>query len=75
MAPGFEVVCAIYGDLTGVARLLPPLRGLDGTYYEVKFDVVISFGGTQLEAYARWKEGVSSFSRDVLVLLIISALI
>ncbi|THH13132.1 hypothetical protein EW146_g7051 [Bondarzewia mesenterica] len=56
----FSVLCGISADLFGVPRR--PIRGSRGTYYQQDFDIVLSFGLTELKAHLSWTENVRLIS-------------
>ena len=52
-------LCIVSADLTKLRNsLLPQYSNMGGTYYSYKYDFVISFGGTELQAQISWKENV-----------------
>lgn len=56
--PGFERVCEIKADLSGLPDSLVPIEGENGTYYKVYFKIRITFGDTELKAYIEWQDEV-----------------
>ena len=58
---GFTELCKISGDCSNVPKVLK--TGPNGEkYYRQGYDVVISFGMTELQAHLEWNEKVSSGS-------------
>ena len=55
------MLCTIEADHSRVPSL--PRRKVTGkgSYYKVKFDIVLLFGMTELKAQMAWKENVSGF--------------
>jgi hypothetical protein len=58
LLPQIQTLCTLKADLSGLRGSLKQLEGPAGTYYKVSVEVVIKFGGTQLQATMQWKEGV-----------------
>ncbi|EJD54456.1 hypothetical protein AURDEDRAFT_156236 [Auricularia subglabra TFB-10046 SS5] len=57
LMPGIRKVCRISGDLSGLAGSLKELTGGDGTkYWQINYNVEISFGTTALCAELHWEE-------------------
>ncbi|KAF7296192.1 MYND-type domain-containing protein [Mycena chlorophos] len=52
----YSKLCAIKADVTNAARNLRPRIGPSGVYYQSNFDVVLSFGLTELTAQLAWWE-------------------
>ncbi|KAJ7755461.1 hypothetical protein B0H16DRAFT_715359 [Mycena metata] len=52
----FPVLCTINADTSEMAKTLEPQQGQSGTYYRIDFDVVLSFGLTELKAQIAWIE-------------------
>ena len=59
LAHGFEDVCTICADLSGLSGALKRW-GSDGTYWRLDYQITIQFCGTELQAYLEWTEGVSA---------------
>ncbi|KAF8311659.1 uncharacterized protein EI90DRAFT_2953365 [Cantharellus anzutake] len=57
-APGMERVCTISADLSRLSGALKERQGVKGKYWEVKYNIGIKFGGTELQAYLTWTENV-----------------
>jgi hypothetical protein len=53
-----RTLCTLNADLSGLRGSLKRLMGSEGPYYRVDYEVVVRFGGTQLQATIQWKEGV-----------------
>jgi hypothetical protein len=56
----FTTVCTLVADLSQVPKV-PKTNITGGTYYHTKFDLILLFGLTELQAQLRWKEEVSLF--------------
>ncbi|KZW00534.1 hypothetical protein EXIGLDRAFT_639271 [Exidia glandulosa HHB12029] len=57
LMPGIRKVCRITGDLSGLAASLQEKKGGDGTtYWQINYNVEISFGTTALCAELHWDE-------------------
>jgi hypothetical protein len=56
--PQVRTLCTLRADLSGLRGSLKRLMGPDAPYYRVDHEVVVRFGGTQLQATIQWKEGV-----------------
>lgn len=56
--PGFYEVCELYADLTALRGALQRQEGLLGPYWRLKIQIVIRFGGTELEAFLEWERNV-----------------
>ncbi|KAJ7024779.1 hypothetical protein C8F04DRAFT_1301567 [Mycena alexandri] len=52
----FPVLCTINADISEMSKTLKPQHGQSGIYYSLKFDVVLSFGLTELKAQIAWTE-------------------
>jgi hypothetical protein len=57
----YSTLCIVEADLSKLARSLLPKRrpGNGQYYYELNFDIVLSFGLTELTAQMCWIENVS----------------
>ena len=55
---GFEHTCIIRADMSQLVQSLIPKSGPDGTFLGARFDLGITFGGTELKAFVQWKENV-----------------
>ena len=59
--PNIHLLCTLVADLSRLKNLLKRRDGINGArYWVVEFVVAIMFGGTQLQAKLKWKEGVSN---------------
>lgn len=56
---GFEELCQVEADLSGLKNSLRRKPGVVGPYDALDFDIVIQLGGTELCAHIEWVEGVS----------------
>ncbi|ORY74760.1 hypothetical protein BCR35DRAFT_333300 [Leucosporidium creatinivorum] len=57
LLPSFRKVCTISADLSPLQNILVPRSGAGGvTYWEVSFQLGISFGSTSLNAKVLWTE-------------------
>jgi len=56
--PGFEHVGIVAADMRQLAKTLKPRRGVDSTYVMTDFEIGLTFGGTELKAFAQWEENV-----------------
>jgi len=54
--PGFEHACTVAADMQQLAKTLKPRRGLDSTYVIARFEIGLTFGGTELKAFVQWEE-------------------
>ncbi|KAJ7141731.1 hypothetical protein C8R43DRAFT_1071627 [Mycena crocata] len=52
----YAVVCTVHADTTAIAQTLPRQQGSLGAYYSLKFDIILSFGLTELKAQIAWVE-------------------
>ncbi|KAJ7275877.1 hypothetical protein C8J57DRAFT_1311909 [Mycena rebaudengoi] len=52
----FETMCNVIADTRQLAINLEPKRSPGGRYYQISYDVVLSFGLTELKAQIAWKE-------------------
>jgi hypothetical protein len=48
----------VKADLSGKKGLLHEKTGANGIYWSLDFTIGIRFGGTELEAFVEWFEGV-----------------
>jgi len=53
----FSTLCTIHADLSELSRTLRPQKSIldRSVYYEIKFEVIILFGLTELKAQISWK--------------------
>ncbi|KAF8336893.1 uncharacterized protein EI90DRAFT_3013883 [Cantharellus anzutake] len=56
LAPGFEEICTISADMSGLSGALEECQGVQGKYWKLRFNICIKFGGTELQAYITWTE-------------------
>jgi len=54
----FSEICTVEADTSRVPRT--PLRGKRGIFYRREFEIILSFGLTELKAQLSWKEDVRS---------------
>ncbi|KAJ6592476.1 hypothetical protein B0H19DRAFT_1364978 [Mycena capillaripes] len=52
----FKVLCTVHADTSKIAKTLNRKLGLNGIYYSLDLDVVLSFGLTELTAQIAWIE-------------------
>lgn len=57
--PGFEKLCKIEADLSGMKGSLIRTQGADGPYDILEYKIAIQLGGTELCACIEWVEDVS----------------
>ena len=59
-------MCKIEADTSGLTKYPTRRRNVpDSDFFELKFDVILSFGLTELKAQIAWEENVSLFSAFV----------
>jgi hypothetical protein len=69
--PGFDKVCTITGDLRPLAHAAPLITRKDGEkFIQLDFEIGVSFGGTQLQAYLRWIDKVCQLAQSTLFLVV-----
>jgi hypothetical protein len=56
----FPTLCKVVADTSRIANTLPALRGSNGTYYLLEYDVVLEYGLREHRAHISWKENVRS---------------
>ncbi|KDN48293.1 hypothetical protein RSAG8_02885, partial [Rhizoctonia solani AG-8 WAC10335] len=60
MLPKFQYACTVRANLKNLQGALKSAVGTHGSrYWTLNYDVCIRFGGTELEGYMEWEEGVS----------------
>jgi hypothetical protein len=59
-AEKYFVLCTVHADTSNIAEALKPQQGKSGTYYRLDFEMVLSFGLTELKAQIAWFENVSA---------------
>ncbi|KAF8748621.1 ATP binding [Rhizoctonia solani] len=59
---GFEEVCQIQADLSGMRKGLKKQKGTKGKYYRLDFKVAIQFGDTEMKAFLEWEHGGKTFT-------------
>jgi hypothetical protein len=57
----YTKLCTIEADLSRVPLLPRPKATGQGNFYRVKYDIILLFGVTELNAQMAWKENVSDF--------------
>ena len=57
----FSTLCSVEADISQI-ETPPQIASHDSSvYYTVNFDVIFSFGLTELKAFIAWEENVSPF--------------
>ncbi|PVF93802.1 hypothetical protein CPB86DRAFT_741905 [Serendipita vermifera] len=56
LLPGMRRLCRISADLRDLVGSLKTKEGPEGRYWQLDFDVVLKFGGTQFRANLRWTD-------------------
>ncbi|CCO34430.1 Heat shock 70 kDa protein 12A [Rhizoctonia solani AG-1 IB] len=56
MNRGFEQICEVEADLSGMRQALKRKTGRDGEYYYLDFTMALQFGGTELQAFVEWEQ-------------------
>lgn len=60
LLPRMRYLCILRGDLSRVRPSLTPKFTPQGQqYWQVEYQVVVTFGGTRMRAHLQWYEGVS----------------
>ncbi|ELU36999.1 hypothetical protein AG1IA_08972 [Rhizoctonia solani AG-1 IA] len=59
MNRGFEQICEVEADLSGMRQALKRKTGRDGEYYYLDFTMALQFGGTEIQAFVEWEQDVS----------------
>jgi hypothetical protein len=44
--------------MSQLAKSLKPQSNLDGTFFRARYQIGITFGGTELKAFVQWEENV-----------------
>jgi len=57
-AEAYPTICTVEADTKSIARSLKPIHGVDGPYYVLNYDIVLTFGTTEMKAQVAWKEKV-----------------
>jgi hypothetical protein len=57
----FHEICSIHADITNIKNKMVAKYNGGTCYYQFDFEVVMLFGGTELEACIAWKENVRDF--------------
>ncbi|CAE6445846.1 unnamed protein product [Rhizoctonia solani] len=65
---GFEEVCQIQADLSGMRKALKKQKGTKGKYYRLDFKVAIQFGDTEMKAFLEWEHGGKTFTGSAEIL-------
>jgi hypothetical protein len=60
MNRGFEEICEVEADLSGMRQALKKKTGRDGDYWYLDFTMALQFGGTELQAFVEWEQDVSA---------------
>ena len=58
-------LCTIEADLSRAPILARPKATGKGSFYLVKYDVILLFGMTELQAQVAWKENVSCLIQQI----------
>ncbi|KAG9120288.1 hypothetical protein FRC07_004280 [Ceratobasidium sp. 392] len=53
---GYEEVCQVTADLSGMRQALKKQTGPDGEYYKLSYKLALQFGGTELKAFIEWRQ-------------------
>ncbi|KAG8717792.1 hypothetical protein FRC09_013664 [Ceratobasidium sp. 395] len=53
---GYEEICEVKVDLSGMGGALEKKKGPDGDYYKISYTIALHFGGTELRAFLEWEE-------------------
>ncbi|QRV77751.1 heat shock protein 70 kDa 12A [Ceratobasidium sp. AG-Ba] len=53
---GYEEICQVEADLSGMRQALKRKTGRDGEYYYLDFTMALQFGGTELQAFVEWEQ-------------------
>jgi len=53
---GYEEICQVEADLSGMRQALKKKTGRDGEYYYLDFTMALQFGGTELQAFVEWEQ-------------------
>ncbi|KAG8703977.1 hypothetical protein FRC08_002527 [Ceratobasidium sp. 394] len=53
---GYEEICQVEADLSGMRQALKKKTGRDGEYYYLDFSMALQFGGTELQAFVEWEQ-------------------
>ncbi|CAE6366755.1 unnamed protein product, partial [Rhizoctonia solani] len=53
---GFEQICEIETDLSGMRQALKRKTGPDGEYYCLDYIIALQFGGTEIQAFLEWEQ-------------------
>ncbi|KAG8793239.1 hypothetical protein FRC12_003456 [Ceratobasidium sp. 428] len=53
---GYERICEVEADLSGMSRALEKRSGPKGDYYRLEYTIALQFGGTELRAFLEWKQ-------------------
>ena len=61
-ADNYTKLCTIEADLSGAPILTQPKASGKGSFYTVKYDIILLFGTTELQAQLAWRENVSGTS-------------
>ncbi|KAF8751777.1 ATP binding [Rhizoctonia solani] len=56
---GFEQICEVEADLSGMRQALKRKTGPDGEYYRLDYTIALQFGGTEIQAFLEWEQDVS----------------
>ncbi|KAF8736985.1 ATP binding, partial [Rhizoctonia solani] len=56
MNRGFEQICEVEADLSGMRQALKRKTGRDGEYYYLDFTMALQFGGTEIQAFVEWEQ-------------------
>jgi hypothetical protein len=51
-------MCTVQADLSGKEVLLHEKSGVNGIYWMYEYTIGLQLGGTELEAFVEWYEGV-----------------
>ncbi|KAF8669464.1 ATP binding [Rhizoctonia solani] len=53
---GFEQICEVEADLSGMRQALKRKTGPDGEYYRLDYTIALQFGGTEIQAFLEWEQ-------------------
>jgi hypothetical protein len=58
------MLCTIEADLSQAPVLTQPKATGTGSFYSVKYDIILLFGMTELKAQVAWKENVGGLQSN-----------
>jgi hypothetical protein len=61
----FTILCIVKADLSKVRKTVEYSKHIQGHFFWVGYDVILSFGATEFKAHIAWEEDVSRYISNI----------